>query len=208
MEIQKDERIRDRHLVGETLLLSSEGARAIVDCTLENCHIIVDRKDHIVAIGNSKFIRCALEFKHKLKNAQLVSSDYIQCSFKGKFDGVDFGRWPEPDPLTKQMDELGDVVDCDFTQATLDLCRFFGVDIGRQKFATWPQFVLPYKQELAAAQLHRAWPGKFARYLSLIEEEDPALTAATGTRNDFMKRYAITEEELAQALDDIGGVIR
>lgn len=208
MEIQKDERIRDRHLVGETLLVGDEGAYVLLRCTLENCRILVDTKDNSIGIMNSKLTNCALEFKHKLKNARLVGSDYIQCSFKGKFDGVDFGRWPAPNPLTKQMDELGDVVNCDFTQATLDLCRFFSVDIGRQKFATWPQFVLPYKQELAAAQLHRAWPGKFARYLSLIEEEDPALTAATGTRNDFMKRYAITEEELAQALDDIGGVIR
>jgi hypothetical protein len=208
MEIQKDERIRDRHLVGETILVGDEGAYVLLRCTLENCRILVDTKDNSIGIMNSKLTNCTLEFKHKLKNAQLVSSDYIQCSFKGKFDGVDFGRWPAPNPLTKQMDELGDVVDCDFTQATLDLCRFFSVDIHRQKFAPWPQFVVPREKELAASKRDQAWPGKFAQYLSLIQGDHPATSAIAGSRNDFMKRYAITEEELAQALDDIGGVIR
>jgi hypothetical protein len=208
MEIEKGIRIQDRHLVGESILLGNEGVRAIVNCTLERCHVVVDRKDDIVAIENSKFVECSLEFKRKLKNAALVSCDYVRCTFKGKFEGVDFGRWPWPNPLTKQMDELGEVIDCDFTQATLNLCRFFSVDIQGQKFARWPQFVVPSENELAASKLDRVWPGQFARYHLLIQDEAPTLTASTGTREDFMKRYAITEAELIQALDDVGGVIR
>lgn len=195
-------------MVGETILLGDEGADVLLRCTLEDCHIIVDTKDNVIGIMNSRLTNCTLEFKRKLKNAGLVSCDYVRCTFKGKFEGVDFGRWPWPNPLTKQMDELGEVVNCDFTQATLDLCRFFSVDIHRQKFAPWPQFVVPRENELAASTLDRVWPGEFARYHLLIQDENLALTASTGTCKDFMKRYAITEEELLQALDDIGGVIR
>ncbi|MEJ5149503.1 hypothetical protein [Comamonas sp. MYb396] len=208
MDIQKGHRIDERHLVGETILLGDEGADVLFKCILENCHIIVDTKDNVIGIRHSKLFNCTLEFNRKLKNARLVSCDYINCTFKGKFDGVDFGRWPAPNPLTKQMDELGDVIDCDFTQSTLDLCRFFGVDIQRQKFAPWPQFVVPRENDLAASKLDRVWPGQFAQYLGLIQGDHPATTALTGLCKDFIKRYAITEEELLQALDDIGGVIK
>lgn len=208
MHIQKGQRIDERHLVGETILLGDEGADVLFRCTLEDCHIIVDTKDNVIGIRHSKLTNCTLEFKRKLKNARLVSSDYIHCTFKGKFDGVDFGRWPAPSPLTKQMDELGDVVDCDFTQATLDMCRFFSVDIARQKFAPWPQFVVSRENELTASKFDRIWPGQFAQYLRLAQGDHPATTASTGTCKDFMKRYAITEEELLQALSAIGGVIK
>lgn len=208
MHIQKGQRIEERHLAGETILLGDEGADVLFRCTLEDCHIIVDTKDNVIGIRHSKLTNCTLEFKRKLKNSRLVSCDYVRCTFKGKFDGVDFGRWPWPNPLTKQMDELGEVIDCDFTQATLNLCRFFSVDIQRQKFAQWPQFVVLSENELAASKLDLVWPGQFSRYHLLIQDEDPTLTASTGTREDFMKRYAITEAELIQALDDVGGVIR
>ena len=106
------------------------------------------------------------------------------------------------------MDKYGDMVDCDFTEATLDLCRFFNVDIALQKFAHWPQFVIPHDRELVAADSNGSWPGKFAEYLAVAAQENPALAATTGTAAYFMKRNAITQEELEQALEKIGGVIR
>ena len=118
---------------------------------------------------------------------------------------MDFGRSPWPLPGGEST--FGDLIDCDFTQANLDLCRFFSVDIHRQKFAGWPQFVIPYKNELAAAELPRAWPGKLPFYFEVSKQQDPTLSATTGTCSHFMKRQVLTEEELRQVLSDIGGVL-
>ena len=108
---------------------------------------------------------------------------------------------------------LGELIDCDFTQATLDLCRFYSVDISRQTFAPWPQFVVPYDRELAASKLDRTWPGEFKRYLALAQDEHPKLSASTGTVDYFChnkkknRGFGLTEAELRQALLDVGGVV-
>ena len=159
-------------------------------------------------ILDSQLTNSTVETKKRMKDARFFGSDYIGCKFKGKFSGVDFGRSPWPGPLTNEMDKYGDMVDCDFSEATLDLCRFFNVGIARQKFAPWPQFVIPHDRELVAARSNGPWPGKFAEYLAVAEQENPTLAATTGTVAYFMKRNSMTQEELEQALNRIGGVIR
>lgn len=208
MEFKQHERISDQHLVGETIRIGDDWAESIVRCTLEKCHIIVDVPRGGAHIHDSQLTDCTIETKKRMKDSWFFSSNYTRCKFKGKFAGMDFGRSPWPDPLTREMDKYGDLVDCDFTDATLDLCRFFNVDINQQKFAPWPQFVIPHDRELAAAGSNRVWPGKFAEFLAIAKQENSALAATTGTAAYFMKRNAITQEELEQALEQIGGVIR
>ena len=208
MEFKLHERISDQHLVGETIRIGDDWAESIVRCTLENCHIIVDVPRGGAGISLSQLQDCTIETKKRMKDAWFFGSDYTRCKFKGKFLGMDFGRSPWPDPLTGELDKHGDLIDCDFTEATLDLCRFFNVDITRQKFAPWPQFVLTtawYEQALSSG---RVWPEKFAVHIRGHQTENPQLSAVTGTKSDFMKRYALTEYELEQALQAIDGVIR
>ncbi|GAB2731368.1 hypothetical protein [Comamonas sediminis] len=208
MEVQKGERIDGRYMAGESLLLGDNGAVSISKCTLEYCHIVVDFKKSSFGIVDSILRNCTIEFKRKLKNDRLVSCDYINCKFIGKFEGVDFGRSPWPNFGTNQMDLLGEIIECDFTQAELDLCRFFSVDIRHQKFAQWPQFVVPRESALIASKLVKQWPGDFLRYINLLSGDDPATTGAAGSAKDFMKRYRVTDHELLNALDEIEGVIK
>jgi hypothetical protein len=82
------------------------------------------------------------------------------------------------------------------------------VDITRQKFAPWPQFIIQSGQRLAAFEAAYEWPGELGRYIRSGRSENAAVTAATGTVSDFTKRYAVTVEELERALDLVGGVLR
>ena len=100
------------------------------------------------------------------------------------------------------------MLDCDFTEATLDQCRFFNVEISQQKFAPWPQFVIPYANELLASKLQREWPGKFGTHMRLALRQNPALVATTGSVKDYLKEYEISVEELEQILNEIGDVVR
>lgn len=208
MEFQQHERISDQHLIGETIRIGDDWAESIVRCTLEDCHIIVDVPRGSALILDSKLTNSTIETKKRMKDARFFGSDYTRCKFKGMFSGVDFGRSPWPGPLTGELDKYGDMVDCDFTEATLDLCRFFNVDISKQKFAPWPQFVIPYANELQVFKLQREWPGTYGVHMRLVPRQNPSLVATTGTVKDYLKEYEISLEELEQILSDIGGVIR
>ena len=162
-----------------------------------------------LSIWDCRLVDCTIECTRKMTDRRLprfFSSDYVRCKFIGHFDGVDFGR--DPSPYSGKPDEFGEFVDCDFTQSTLDLCRFFSVDIAKQKFAPWPQFVIPSGRHFAAAQLDYQWPGELARFIRLAKSENASVTAVTGTVADFAKRFAVTEQELEEALNVIGGVLR
>ena len=208
MEFKLHERISDQHLVGETIRIGDDWAESIVRCTLENCHIIVDVPRGGAGIHDCQLTECTIETKKRMKDSWFFDSDYTRCKFKGKFLGMDFGRSPWPHPRTGELDKHGNLLDCDFTEATLDLCRCFNVDITRQKFAPWPQFVVFAERRMAMWKSGRSWPGEFGGYIDLAKNQNPKLSAVTGTKSDFMKRFAVTEEELEQSLQAIGGVIR
>lgn len=211
MKISVENRIEHQRLENESLFVGDGGVIAVIGCDLTNCTLTIDNK--YPGIYRSSLHDCTIIQKNLLKSIPAFGNRYERCTFKGKFLGVDFGRDPWIDPVSRTWDTLGELIDCDFTQATLDLCRFFSVDISRQTFAPWPQFVIPYAQELAASKLERQWPGEFARFLNLSKSEDPKLSATTGTVNYFCNNkkknrgYNLTEEELRQALLDIGGVL-
>lgn len=211
MKISEDNRIKKQRLENERIFIGEGGVIAVIDCELFNCTLTVSNM--LLSLYRCRLYDCTILQKNLLKNVHAFGNRYERCTFKGKFLGVDFGRDPWIDPITKTYDQLGELIDCDFTQATLDMCRFFGVDVHRQQFAPWPQFVVPYERELTASKLRRDWPGQFARFLSLSEDEDPALSAITGTVDYFANNkkkhrgFGLTEEELREALLDVGGVL-
>lgn len=212
MNISENNRIKQQRLENESILVGEGGVIAIIGCELFNCTLTIN--DRYPGVYQSRLFDCTIIQKNVLKHIPAFGNRYERCIFKGTFLGVDFGRDPYMDPVSKTYDTLGELLDCDFTQAKLDMCRFYSVDIHRQKFAPWPQqFVLPYERELAAAKLERSWPGEFKRYLSLVEDEDPKLSATTGTvdyfcHNKKKKRgFNLTEAELHQSLLDVGGVV-
>jgi hypothetical protein len=211
MKIDEDNRVKHQRLENENILIGKSGVRAVVDCELLNCTLTLDVKHF--ALFRCVLKNCTLIVKNQLKESQAFNCRYERCAFKGKFLAVDFGRDPVIDPVSKTYDTLGKLIDCDFTEATLDLCRFFSVDISRQKFASWPQFVVPFAQRVAASKLERQWPGEFKLFLDLAAHQLPNLSATTGTVNYYChnqkknRGFSLTEAELRQALLDVGGVV-
>lgn len=203
-----DEMISDLEIANEDLTFGENLPRGIRGCTLSGCNIAIDVPKGGPSIYRCKLTDCTISVKRPIKDSSFFNSDYLRCKFKGKFEGVDFGKSPRPNPLTGELDEYGEMVDCDFTEATLDMCRFFSVDVAKQKFAPWPQFVIPYANELAASKLSRDWPGKFGTHMRLVPRQNPALVATTGTVADYLEEYGLSLEELEQVLQAIGGVMR
>jgi hypothetical protein len=211
MRISDDNRIDRQRLEDENILIGEEGVVAVLGCELINCTLTIAGAR--LSVYDSHLRDCTILQKKQLKNVPAFGNRYERCTFRGKFSGVDFGRDPKMDPVSKTWDTLGELIDCDFTQATLELCRFFSVDIYRQKFAPWPQFVMPYARRLAASKLDRQWPGEFKEFLDLAVHQLPNLSATTGTVDYFChskkksRSFNLTEAELRQALLDVGGVV-
>lgn len=204
-----DEMIKGLNFADEIIEVGPKLPTGFLSCTLERCHLKLHGSSP--SIHDSRLIDCTIECTRKMTDRRLpkfFGSDYLRCKFIGQFDGVDFGRDPRPCPVTGAWDEFGDFIECDFSDATLDACRFFNVDITRQKFASWPQFVIPYVNKLQASKLEKEWPGTFGVHMALVPRQNPALVATTGTVSGYRKEYALSLEELEQALATIGGVIR
>jgi hypothetical protein len=202
-----EEMIRGEHFADMMIEVGPKLPTGFSRCTLERCHVMVH--GFSPSIYDSQLTDCVIECAKRITDRRLpkfFSSDYVRCKFVGRFDGVDFGR--DPSPYSGKPDEFGELVDCDFTQSTLDLCRFFSVDISRQKFAPWPQFVIPHQRRVLAAHAGHAWPGKLGVHIGLGPRQDPTLSAIAGTVAGFMKQYELAAEEVKEALDTIGGVLR
>lgn len=202
-----EEMIRGEHFADTTIDVGPNLPEGFLHCTLERCHVRVH--GFTPAIRHSQLTDCVVECTKRITDRRLpkfFSSDYVGCKFVGRFDGVDFGR--DPNPYSGKPDEFGALVDCDFTQSTLDLCRFFSVDTSRQRFAQWPQFIIEGGRRLAVAESGYDCPGELSRYVALGKSEHPAVTAVTGTVEGFTKRYGVTAEELKRALGHIWGVLR
>ena len=186
--------IVEHHFVDEVIEIGDDLPKGLLSCTLERCHLKISVKAGGPSIYRSKLVDCTIDVKEKMRDTRLpkfFDADYDRCKFIGHFSGVDFGRSPWPDPLTDEMDTYGELIDCDFTEATLDLCRFFNADVSKQRFAPWPQFVIPADGYDQAMKLERIWPGKLGIHIQGHRRENPRLSAVTGTKSDFMKRYAL-----------------
>lgn len=200
--------ISGRNLKNESLIIDGERLVSIVDCQLEKCNIAIDSLDGADGLLDCGLDDCTITINNKRKRSVFLGSDFTGCSFKGVVRNGDFGRSRADHPVFEKFNRRGSVVDCDFTQAMLEMCRFFEVDLNRQKFPPWPQFVVPHERELLAEKLQRVWPGKIKLYLTVAAQERASLSGLAGTLSYFMKNYSVTEEELVQVLVDIGGVFR
>uniref|UniRef100_UPI00104D40AE hypothetical protein n=1 Tax=unclassified Variovorax TaxID=663243 RepID=UPI00104D40AE len=205
MNTSSHQEFKGHEFNGESITIRPDDI--FLKCEFLDCHIVLDMHRGNPGIFDSQVVNCLIEAKRTLMNGRFFRSRYVDCRFKGRFGSVDFGRSPWADPLGNE-DHLGELRDCDFSAATLNLCRFFHVEISRQRFASWPQFVIPFDRDLAASQRSPVWPGGFSDYFKITRHQDLALSALAGTAAYFKKHYVLTENELLQVLDDIGGVIR
>jgi hypothetical protein len=99
----------------------------------------------ICNVASSNFIPSATTLDHCEIIARVTmfmipwtTVELIECTFKGRFSGCDFG--PRPD--LGREEARGTVIKCDFSQANLDACRFFNVDWRTLKFPAWPCFTI------------------------------------------------------------------
>jgi len=194
--IYENQELRDEHLE-----LAADADRLIYlgpYLTLQRCTVVVRVPSSRLFIRPTRFIDCTIELKQELKNFRWwVSASLRGCRLKGRMSGCDFGRFPG----YVSGGEQGEVEDCDFSEARLDLCRFHNCDTRTLKFPRWPCFTILDPIGKGRELMSVEWPGSFRPVrLEGPYQEVPSLVARTIYAPAEAKRSGTTEEELKAAV--------
>lgn len=121
----------------------------------------------------------------------LFKARFVNCRFHGVFSGIDFGA----------------VEGCDFTDATLDGCRFFNTDVASPRFPRWPRVVLldPYRRAADVAAIE--WPARLGKYMQICTDKPASVSAAVMHIPSLARLVGCTEEHAREAFEKFGGVV-
>lgn len=129
--------IRGGIVRGETIELGrGDSPDLICDrAFMHNCVIYMFSTEFSIVDAN--FLNCQLEVRTNLSNMQFLEAVFERCTFKGAFARCTFGhrRGQSKTPNAYYRD-------CDFSNATLDMCSFFEGDLGSTVWPTGPSFIV------------------------------------------------------------------
>ena len=168
--------------------------------TLRRCTLVLRIAARNLIIPKARFIDCTFEAKRELKGMRWRHAHLQGCRFICRFSGHDFGPWPS-------SPEEASIEDCDFSQATLDACRFLGCDVRTLRLPSWPCFT--FIDPVARWRELRAhpWPSTIGPVVVEGLAQSPPTTAAlTYSAPALAKRHGTTPEAIKAVLEKVDGV--
>jgi hypothetical protein len=136
------------------------------------------------------------------KDYSLFQARFVNCKFHGLFSGVSFGHTDR----SELREDFGGVEGCDFTEATLDGCRFFNFDASTLRLPAWPHVVLHDFTKRAQDVAAMTWPGELGRYMRICADQPESVRVSVIHVPSFAKLVACTEEQVRDALERFGGL--
>jgi hypothetical protein len=178
----------DMHFLGPNLVL--------VDCTLS----IKSKRKGFGIIG-FQMKGGQFEIVSHLTDIQFDQVQFENVKFKGRFSGIDFGWWDSSEP--------GSIKNCDFSEATLDACRFLNTDMSTIKLPHWPIFQIPDPLRLAAwVREHKhKWPPKLAIALDVATDIEPGCSASVDNAQMLADADGVSLAEMRAVLAPIPGIV-
>jgi hypothetical protein len=162
----------------------------ITRSTLAECELRILCGARSVNLFQSTFERCTFRPRREMKNLRFAGMSLRACLFLGKYTGCRFGNQSEED--------VSDVRDCDFSQASLfHLCDFLdGADVGSLRWPGWPHIVVTDLPRSRRAWLRLKLPEEMRFVQQAIGEEDSLSRAVTV----FLPAETDCTEELREVL--------
>ena len=201
-QLDATDAIRDQELVGDTVVLSDDNCRSMIRSTLTGGVLKFGQPKKAGGLVMSTLKDCLVDASKPQRNSNFFTARFINCRFRGVFSGIDFGRREDRADL---HEDFGTVEGCDFTDATVDGCRFFNTDMATLKLPRHEHAVLlaPHKRVADAVALE--WPGLLGKYMQL--EEPASVSAAVMHIPSLARLVRCTEDEVREALQKFGGVV-
>ncbi len=181
----------------ELILTDKEHNYLGPDLVLKGCRVILRTSANALTMTNVKFLDCQFEAKKKLVNFNMWCATELQgCSFAGRFEGNDFGHWPEQHPN-------GSIKDCDFSGAVLHGCRFIDCDIESIKLPAWPCFTILHPHQLRAELESMQWPGKLKLWIDAVFWSPEKTVAEVYLAPKLAEQFGSNEDELRRTLEQL-----
>jgi hypothetical protein len=197
--------IRSQVLVGETVVLSEDECHGIVDSKLTACALKLAQKSSRwpIVIVRTTVVDSDVVAVKRQKDDRLFQARFINCRFRGVFSGIDFGQSHN----VARDGDFGGVEGCDFTEAKLDGCRFFNVDVSSLRLPRWPHVVLLDFAQRAAEVAAMKWPGTLGNFMRICADQPVSLRVAVIYTPSLTKLVGCTEEQMREAFEQFGGVV-
>lgn len=194
--------LQNQELMNEQLVLDNPSEVHYLghNLTLRDCTLVIKVPARALVIARAWLIGCTVETQRTLKGFLWDWAHLRDCQFRGRYSSNDFGTF-------SHAPAEGSIAGCNFTQAQLDGCRFFGCDVNTLSFPSWPCFTLlepgRRRHELGALP----WPGKNGALIGKVLAQTPvAAMALTYSAPSLAKRCGTTPEAIKAVLEKLGGV--
>lgn len=195
--------IRDQDLVGDSLVLSDDNCRALIRSTLTGGVLTFAQPRKAGGLVMSTLKDCVVDAGTPQRDSDFFTARFIKCRFHGVFIGIDFGQSHN----VERDGDFGGVEGCDFTNTTLDGCRFFNVDASTLRLPAWPHVVLhdfaKRSQDVAAAD----WPGKLGQYMRICADQPESVKVSVIHVPSLARLVECSEEEIRAAFEKFGGLL-
>jgi len=203
MDIRK-KKIRDEVLTIED---KSIGSAIGPNVSLERCTLSIKVPSKLIIFADPcDLVDCTIKVACTFANCQWWGKvACLRCKFLGRYKGNDFGK---RDIFRRDMFKAyGSIEDCDFSDAKLDLCRFFNTDMSRVKLPKWPNVTVLNPSGLIGTYEKVQWRGGMKTIVGVIADSPPGTDAITFFVPEIIKRHRCTEEDIRHAIKHFGNVV-
>jgi hypothetical protein len=191
---------RDTVLTGKDIEFNNTDMHFLgPDLTLNDCNLTIKSSQKGFGVIGFQMNGGSFEIKSRLRDFQFDQARFENVKFLGHFCGIDFGWWDNSEP--------GWVKNCDFTEATLDACRFLNTDMSTIKLPLWPNFSIPDPSSRASWVRERKWPPNLESHLEVATDHAPGCSASADNAQILADADGITLSEMRELLSTIPGVI-
>ncbi len=199
-QLDRNGYIREQKLAHETVVLSEKECHGLVSSMFVSGTLRLAQTKYSPAIVQSSVIDSDVVAVRRQKDYRFFKARFVDCRFHGVFSGIDFGR-----SHSIEVDgDFGAVEGCDFTDATLDGCRFFNVEASTLRFPAWPHVVLHDFAKRAQDVAAVAWPGKLGQYMRICADQPESVKVSVIHVPSVAKLVACTDEQVRDALEKVG----
>jgi hypothetical protein len=123
---------------GETVAIGDpQKATVLAKLVFLECNISINCSAPGLVVDQCIFQDCTIGAKKAQSDHQFFTSTFERCKFTGEFFGCEFGFRNDVHGRIR-----GAIVDCDLTEATLDLVSFNNCQLDTLKLPRWPHFTI------------------------------------------------------------------
>ena len=193
--------INNQSLQGETInIASKEDFILRRGSVLKDCQITNRATAWYLRLTRSVIEGGSFSTKVRLNELNWLRVKLHGVKFKGKFVGNDFGTKAEI------YENLGEIRDCDFTEASVHYCRFFNCDIASNKFAP-NHIIIPQNASVSSRLLSLSWPENIRGIAEIYGRSLDDLSFSVADVSVFSKDKKLTEDEIRQAFGRVEGIV-